>query len=186
MKALASIVIGLTLIAACANEPAKTTRSIESSTSPAPSKSASAPEVVVEKAAPDVTVVEKTNVVKSVVAAPSPQPRSLASNPQVPAPESAKLQPQASLTRVDPSLVCMMNNHFMGKAQIPVVVEGKTYFGCCEMCKGKLAKDPSSRTAKDPVSGAAVDKSLAVIAKDESGDVMYFENEKNLEQYAAR
>ncbi len=92
----------------------------------------------------------------------------------------------ATLTRVDPSLVCMVNNHFMGKAQIPVEVEGKTYFGCCEMCKGRLAKDPSSRAAKDPVSGVTVDKAVAVIARDNSGGVVYFENEANLAQYAAR
>jgi YHS domain-containing protein len=88
------------------------------------------------------------------------------------------------LTRVhDVSEVCMVNNQFMGRAQIPVVVEGKTYFGCCEMCKGRLAKDATARVAKDPVSGNAVDKSSAVIAKREDGQVLYFENAQNLERF---
>jgi YHS domain-containing protein len=92
----------------------------------------------------------------------------------------------ATFTRVEPSKVCMVNNHYMGREQIPVVVQGKTYFGCCEMCKGKLANEPSSRAAKDPVSGKTVDKAVAVIGSDPSGAVQYFENEKNLETYASR
>ncbi|HKP64198.1 MAG TPA: hypothetical protein VJV78_45995 [Polyangiales bacterium] len=92
----------------------------------------------------------------------------------------------AKITRAEPSLVCMVNNQYMGKAQIPVVVEGKTYFGCCEMCKSRLANDPTSRAATDPVSGASVDKAAAVIGRDPSGAVQYFENAKNLELYAAR
>lgn len=92
----------------------------------------------------------------------------------------------AKLTRVeDVSEVCMVNNQFMGRAQIPVVVEGKTYFGCCEMCKGRLARDATARVAKDPVSGNAVDKSSAVIATREDGQVLYFESAENLERFAA-
>jgi YHS domain-containing protein len=90
------------------------------------------------------------------------------------------------LTRVDDvSEVCMVNNQFMGRAQIPVVVEGKTYFGCCEMCKGRLAKDATARVAKDPISGNEVDKASAVIAKREDGHVLYFENAQNLERFQA-
>ena len=92
----------------------------------------------------------------------------------------------AALTRVEPSKVCMVNNAYMGKEQIPVQVQGKTYFGCCPMCEARLAKDPSSRTATDPVSGKPVDKASAVIGKDESGAVVYFESEKNFLAYASR
>ena len=92
----------------------------------------------------------------------------------------------AKITRAEPSLVCMVNNQYMGKAQIPVPVDGKTYFGCCEMCKSRLAQDPSSRAAVDPVSGATVDKAAAVIGREASGAVVYFESEKNLQLYAAR
>ncbi|KAB2898885.1 MAG: hypothetical protein F9K40_10905 [Kofleriaceae bacterium] len=88
------------------------------------------------------------------------------------------------LTHVDdPSLVCMVNNTYMGKAQIPVEVEGKTYFGCCPMCKERLANEPDTRTAVDPVTGAKVDKATAVIAKDADGNVLYFANETNLRSY---
>jgi len=106
-----------------------------------------------------------------------------------PAPAAATHRAPASagqLTLVkDASEVCMVNNQFMGRAQIPVLVDGKTYFGCCEMCKGRLTRDASARVAKDPVSGNVVDKSSAVIAKRENGDVLYFENAQNLERFQA-
>lgn len=90
----------------------------------------------------------------------------------------------SGLTRVsDPSLVCMVNNQYMGKPQIPVTVEGKTYYGCCEGCKGRLARDPAARQAIDPVTKKTVDKATAVIAKTESGSTLYFENEQTLAQY---
>ena len=99
---------------------------------------------------------------------------------------SAVAAAPAKITRVEPSLVCMVNNQYMGKAQIPIAVNGKTYFGCCEMCKSRLAQDPTSRAAVDPVSGATVDKATAVIGRDATGAVVYFESEKNLQLYAAR
>jgi YHS domain-containing protein len=83
----------------------------------------------------------------------------------------------------DPSLVCMVNNTYMGKAQIPVEVQGKTYFGCCPMCKERLANEPDTRTAVDPVTGETVDKATAVIAKDADGNVRYFANQANLRGY---
>jgi YHS domain-containing protein len=86
----------------------------------------------------------------------------------------------------DRSLVCMVNDMDMGKAQIPVVVEGQTYYGCCAMCKERLAKDAAIRTAVDPVSGKSVDKAKAVIGKRADGSVLYFESDKNLREYAAR
>ena len=83
----------------------------------------------------------------------------------------------------DASQVCMVNDQFMGRAQIPVVVEGKTYFGCCPACKEKLETQPVYRTAKDPVTGADVDKARAVIAQDASGKVLYFASEDSLRRY---
>jgi YHS domain-containing protein len=70
--------------------------------------------------------------------------------------------PASALTEVrDPSQVCMVNNPYMGRLQIPTTVEGKTYYGCCPMCKGRLEKEAAARTAKDPVSGRDVDKATA-------------------------
>ena len=94
-------------------------------------------------------------------------------------------QSPAGLTRiVDPSLVCMVNNRFMDSPQIPVPVNGKTYYGCCAGCKAKLANDPSARTAVDPVTQRPVDKALAVLAKTNTGAVLYFESEQNLASYS--
>lgn len=83
----------------------------------------------------------------------------------------------------DASQVCMVNDQFMGRPQIAVPVAGKTYFGCCPACKEKLEHDPQYRTARDPVSGAAVDKASAVIAQDASGKVLYFASEDTLKRY---
>lgn len=99
------------------------------------------------------------------------------------APPSSTTLP-AGLSRVaDPSQVCMVNNQYMGKPQIPVEVEGRMYFGCCAMCKDRLHNDPSSRLGQDPVTGESVDKSKAVIVQDASGKVMYFAGEATLSQY---
>ena len=90
----------------------------------------------------------------------------------------------AGLSRVtDPSQVCMVNDLFMGRAQIPVVVEGRTYYGCCPDCKAKLENQPAVRTAQDPVTGEAVDKAKAVIVQDGSGKVLYFASEDTLRRY---
>lgn len=90
----------------------------------------------------------------------------------------------AGMTRVsDISQVCMVNNQFMGKPQIPIAVEGRTYYGCCAMCKDRLGNDPASRTAQDPVTGEKVDKATAVIIKDGSNNVLYFASEDTLRRY---
>ena len=94
--------------------------------------------------------------------------------------------PAPPLKKVEPNKVCMINEQFMGREQIPVEVDGKTYFGCCAMCKERLAKDASKRVAVDPISGKEVDKAKAVIGAAEDGSVAYFENEKNLEKYNKR
>lgn len=97
------------------------------------------------------------------------------------------LSPQAqaanNLTEVQHEYVCMVNNRVFPNAQIPVQHDGKTYYGCCPMCKERLANDVAMRMAIDPVSGKAVDKALAVIGVNPAGDVLYFENIENLKRY---
>ncbi len=74
-------------------------------------------------------------------------------------------------------LVCMVNDAFMNEKQILVPVNGKNYYGCCPMCKDKLANEVSARTATDPVTNNKVDKSNALIAiAGDKGVVAYFEN----------
>lgn len=89
----------------------------------------------------------------------------------------------AALTPIKAEYVCMVNNAAFDKPQIPVEVNGKTYYGCCPMCKERLSKDASARMATDPVSGKSVDKAEAVIGKTADGSVYYFENEGNLKKY---
>ena len=93
-------------------------------------------------------------------------------------------QAAETLQRVEAKKVCMINNQLFAKDQIPVEVQGKTYYGCCEMCKERLAKDAAARTGTDPVTGKPVDKATAIIAALEDGSVLYFESEKTFEQYS--
>lgn len=107
-----------------------------------------------------------------------------AAAPPDPVPIVATAALPAGMVRVtDTSQVCMVNDQFMGKPQIPIAVEGRTYYGCCAMCKDRLGKDPSSRVALDPVTGEQVDKSTAVIVQDASGKVLYFASEDTLRRY---
>lgn len=90
-----------------------------------------------------------------------------------------------SVSRLLNSQVCMINNRFMNKDQIPVPVNEKTYYGCCEGCVAKLKNDAASRYSPDPLTGERVDKALAVIivkpgTKDE---VLYFKSESNVKKY---
>jgi YHS domain-containing protein len=88
------------------------------------------------------------------------------------------------LRKVEAEYVCMVNNMAYDKQQVEAVVDGKTYYGCCPMCKEKLEKSPALRKAIDPVSGKEVDKADAVIGAIEDGMVHYFENEANLEKFS--
>lgn len=88
-----------------------------------------------------------------------------------------------TLKTVEAQYVCMVNNTVFDKPQIAVEVDGKTYYGCCPMCKERLAKDASARMAIDPVSAKEVDKASAIIGSSVDGKVYYFENEANLRQF---
>jgi YHS domain-containing protein len=92
-------------------------------------------------------------------------------------------QPNSIVVVQERSQVCMVNDQYMGREQIPVTIADKTYYGCCPMCKGRLERDPAARAAKDPVSGSLVDKATAVIGRSSSGQVFYFESEDTLRQY---
>ena len=89
-----------------------------------------------------------------------------------------------ALKKVETKKVCMVNDTVFERDQIPVVVEGRTYYGCCEMCKERLAKDAKIRAAVDPASGKAVDKATAFIVAKPDHSVLYFENEASFERYA--
>lgn len=102
----------------------------------------------------------------------------------------SQMQPAASFGEVSlgdivpNELVCMVNNDYMGREQLEVEVNGKIYYGCCEMCQQRLPVDESVRVAIDPISQKEVDKADAVIAvTGERGEVTYFENKENYQQY---
>ena len=88
-----------------------------------------------------------------------------------------------AVTQVESKYVCMMTDHVFPKEQIPVVVEDKTYYGCCEMCEARLKSSAESRVAVDPVSGQQVDKAAAVIGATPEGGVYYFESVENLKSF---
>ncbi len=89
-----------------------------------------------------------------------------------------------SLQKVQLEQVCMVNDSFGGKPQIPVMVDDKTYYGCCPGCAERIKNDLSVRITTDPVSGANVDKAKAIAGADDKGKVFYFENEENFNKYA--
>ena len=97
--------------------------------------------------------------------------------------EAAPDGAEAVLTEVDAIKVCMVNDELFAKDQIPVEVYGKTYYGCCEMCKTRLAKDEAIRYSVDPLTGEKVDKATAVKAASADGSIFYFENREHLEAY---
>lgn len=86
----------------------------------------------------------------------------------------------------DTSKVCMVNDRVMGQAQLPVRVDGRTYYGCCAACVGRLNEDRKARVSTDPVTGRDIDKSEAVILRGESGEALYFESEDTARRYRGR
>jgi YHS domain-containing protein len=97
-----------------------------------------------------------------------------------------ELKPSISISQdevlqpIDPSLVCMINDAYMEVTQIPVPVNGKTYYGCCQGCVDKLNNMESTRMAIDPCSGNPVDKSEAyIVLTNPQGAVAYFKSESN-------
>ena len=79
----------------------------------------------------------------------------------------------------------MVNDQYMASPQIPVTVGEHTYYGCCEMCKARLTNDAAVRAARDPLTGATVDKAVAVIARSATGKVLYFESEASFRKFAS-
>ncbi|WP_286513118.1 hypothetical protein [Empedobacter falsenii] len=81
--------------------------------------------------------------------------------------------------------VCMVNNAYMGKDQFEVPYDGKTYYGCCNMCVERIPNDETARIAKDPFTGKEIDKADAyIVLKDQQGNVDYFENEENYKKFS--
>ncbi len=103
---------------------------------------------------------------------------------------SDMMQPSQTLAynvgdKVPNKQVCMMNNAYMGKDQFEVPYDGKTYYGCCNMCVERIPNDETARKAKDPYTGKEIDKANAfIVLKDQQGNVDYFENEENYNKFS--
>ena len=87
------------------------------------------------------------------------------------------------LKQVSPEFVCMANKRHFGKELKPVVVEGRTYYACCDMCAKELQEKSEARKDIDPVSGKTVDKATAAVGVDKDGNVYFFENVENLRKF---
>jgi len=82
--------------------------------------------------------------------------------------------------------VCMVNDVYLGVAQIEVPINNKRYYGCCEMCIDKLNNNTDSiRFGTDPYTGEKVDKAKAfIVLQDKStGLVYYFKSKLNYEKF---
>lgn len=82
--------------------------------------------------------------------------------------------------------VCMVQDRLFPEPQIPLELEGKTYYGCCPMCAGKLREEASLRQAVDPVTGNTVDKASALPAAAPDGSILYFESDDSFRQFLER
>ena len=99
-------------------------------------------------------------------------------------PEAPALPTPGELTLIpDADQVCMVNDQFMGRDQIPVEFDGRTYYGCCAGCVTRIQTDRSVRVALDPVTGQEVDKASAVMAQNSEGNVQYFESEASFARF---
>ena len=81
--------------------------------------------------------------------------------------------------------VCMVTNNVGLMKIIPVKVEGKTYYGCCQGCVGKLKNNRSYRYTIDPVTGREIDKAKAFIVADKAKKALYFESKETAERFFA-
>jgi hypothetical protein len=79
-------------------------------------------------------------------------------------------------TRVKSSEVNMATNRFEAKRQGEFTINGKTFYGS-DGAAQTMAKNSSTCFAKDPLTGASVNKAEAVIYADASGRVYYFQSE---------
>lgn len=89
-------------------------------------------------------------------------------------------------SQVPNNLVCMVNDAYMGKEQLAVPFDGKTYYGCCQMCKERIPQDESVRYAVEPRTLNKVDKATAyIVLIGDQDEVAYFENQASYEQFYA-
>ena len=107
-----------------------------------------------------------------------PQPASGTAAVQAAGAEAAVVSP------VDHVQVCMVTNRVLGRPQLAVEFEGKTYYGCCPVCVGRIQHDRRVRYSVDPLTGAEVDKARAFIVEGPGGAALYFESADTAAEFA--
>ena len=88
--------------------------------------------------------------------------------------------------QIKPTDICMFYNVILdAPSEYPVILEGKTYYGCCDYSSLQLRTDSTTRFSIDPFSGEKVDKVGALIFPDPNIDngVQYFKTKNNYLQY---
>src|SRR5262245_11573606 len=98
---------------------------------------------------------------------------------------AADINAQSGGPRLQNKNVCMMNNKYFPNDQIPVEVDGKTYYGCCQGCVMALKGNRAIRYGTDPFTGEEVDKADAFIVLNpvDPQQVLYFNSEQNYLNY---
>ncbi len=102
---------------------------------------------------------------------------------------TGKIEKSKTEAKQDPSIkreyVSMYYNEIIDTPTEPVIVNGKTYNGCCEFTSEQLRTDSTTRFSTDPFSGEKVDKATAYIAPDPNKEkgVLYFQFRENYDKY---
>ncbi len=84
--------------------------------------------------------------------------------------------------KLDAQQICMFGNDIKTRPTKAVLIEGETYYVCCQMCGDKLKLNlHDSQFAVDEYSHHRIKKSKAfiVLTKKSNGKVSYFESEEN-------
>jgi len=82
--------------------------------------------------------------------------------------------------------ICMFRNELKMGPATPVLIDGETYYVCCQMCADKLKLNfHDSQFAVDEYSHHRIKKSKAfiVLTKKSNGKVSYFESEENFKHF---
>ena len=82
--------------------------------------------------------------------------------------------------------ICMYRNRLIVGSSIPVVIEGETYYVCCQGCVDKLQQNyQDSQYGEDKFSHHRIKKTKAFIVLDKksNGKVSYFESEENFNHF---
>lgn len=91
---------------------------------------------------------------------------------------------QSGDPKVKASHVCMPDDKYFGRKLVPVEINGKTYYACCQKCGAKLRLE-AARYGADPMTGESVDKADAyiVLKQDGSNGVFYFKSVETYSKY---